>query len=140
MTKRWIFLLALFSMLSLSSLALAQKGGGAGFKYDDFSISKKDMGQSHLYTIDLRITDKIASEADFIVDFDYDHIRRVGIIMQAYYSNLLGKSQWLQFPFPNGIFIMPSNLLLPIADWLKHGMKSDGSWWVRIVMLVPNND
>ncbi len=110
------------------------------FDYKDFSISKKDIGESYIYTADLRITDKIVEEGDFIVDFEYSHIRHDGLIMQVYYSNAMGKAQWSQFPFPNGIYIMPSSLLLPIGEWIEHGMKSDGSWWVRIVMLVPKNE
>jgi len=31
--------------------------------------------------------------------------------------------------------LMPNSLYLPIDKWLESGVKANGSWWVRIVIL-----
>ncbi len=123
----------IFIIVLLISVCRMANAGGS--KYEDLSITKKGVGNSCLYTFDVRITEKLASEEDLILDHNYDNIRSDGVIMQVYYSNVLGKAQWTQFPFPNNIYLMPGSILLPIQRWLEHGMKSDGSWWVRVVLL-----
>ena len=109
-----------------------------GYKYENFSIKKTDLGSSLMYTIDLRITEEVGSESDYLIDLNYSNIREEGTIMQTFYSNAFGKAQWAPFPFSSNIYIMPNSLLLPISRWIEQGMKTDGTWWVRIVMLIPN--
>ena len=106
--------------------------------YENLSIKKSTLESSILYTIDLRITKDIGNKSDFLIDINYSNIREDGAIMQVYYSNAYGKAQWVSFPFSSNIYIMPNSLLLPINRWVEQGMKIDGSWWVRIVMLIPN--
>ena len=108
-----------------------------GYEYENFSIKKTDLGSSFMYTIDLRITEEMASKSDYIVDLNYPNIREDGTIMQVFYSNAFGKAQWVPFPFSSNIYIMPNNLLLPIGQWVEHGMKTNGTWWIRIVMMIP---
>ncbi len=107
------------------------------YEYENFSVKKNDLGSSFMYTIDLRITEDVGRESDYLVDLNYSNIREDGAIMQVFYSNALGKAQWVPFPFPSNIYVMPNSLLLPIGRWTEHGMKTDGTWWVRIVMLIP---
>ena len=109
-----------------------------GYEYENFSIKKTDLGSSLMYTIDLRITEEVGSKSDYLIDVNYSNIREEGTIMQTFYSNALGKAQWVPFPFSSNIYIMPNSLLLPISRWMEQGMKTDGTWWVRIVMLIPN--
>ena len=106
--------------------------------YENLSIKKSTLESSILYTIDLRITKDIGNKSDFLIDINYSNIREDGAIIQVYYSNAYGKAQWVPFPFSSNIYIMPNSLLLPINRWVEQGMKIDGSWWVRIVMLIPN--
>ena len=108
-----------------------------GYEYENFSIKKTDLGSSFMYTIDLRITEEMASKSDYIVDLNYPNIREDGTIMQVFYSNAFGKAQWVPLPFSSNIYIMPNNLLLPIGQWVEHGMKTNGTWWIRIVMMIP---
>ena len=108
------------------------------YEYENFSIKKTDLDSLFMYTIDLRITKDIAGESDYLIDLNYSNIREEGTIMQTFYSNALGKAQWVPFPFSSNIYIMPNSLLLPISRWVEQGMKTDGTWWVRIVMLIPN--
>ena len=111
-----------------------------GYEYENFSIKKTNLGSSFMYTMDLRITEDIASESDYLIDLNYSNIREDGTIMQVYYSNALGKAQWVPFPFSSNIYIMPNSLLLPIGRWIEQGMKTNGTWWVRIVMLIPHSE
>lgn len=110
----------------------------AEMKYNDISVSHKDVGGSAcLSTIDVRITDELAKEPDYLIDYDYSNIRKDGVLMNVYYSNVLGKAQWVDFPSPHGIYLMPTSIYLPIEKWINKGVKTDGSWWVRIVLLNP---
>ena len=122
--------LTLLTMLSAFTLF-----SYASIKYEDLSISHKDVGSSCLSTIDVRITEDLAKQSDFLVDYNYSNIRKDGVLMSVYYSNILGKSQWVDFPSPHGIYLMPTSIYLPIKEWIKKGVKADGSWWVRIVIL-----
>ena len=63
------------------------------YEYENFSVKKTDLGSSFIYTIDLRITEDIASKSDYLIDLNYSNIREDGTIMQVYYSNALGKAQ-----------------------------------------------
>jgi len=100
----------------------------------DVTISEVDLGNSCLTTIDVNITENIAKEEDLIIDYDYGKIRKEGVIMNVYYSNILGKSQWTDFPSPSNIYLMPSSILLPIKRWINNGMQTNGMWWVRVVL------
>jgi len=100
----------------------------------DVTISEVDLANSCLTTIDVNITENIAKEEDLIIDYDYGKIRKEGVIMNVYYSNILGKSQWTDFPSPSNIYLMPSSILLPIKRWIKNGMQTNGMWWVRVVL------
>ena len=103
-------------------------------KNKDVTISEVDLGNSCLTTIDVNITENIAKEEDLIIDYDYGKIRKEGVIMNVYYSNILGKSQWTDFPSPSNIYLMPSSILLPIKRWINNGMQTNGMWWVRVVL------
>ena len=59
--------------------------------------------------------------------------------MNVYYSNAVGRAQWTDFPSPTNIYLMPSSILVPIKRWIKNGMKTNGTWWVRIVLLRGEN-
>jgi hypothetical protein len=109
----------------------------AQMQYEDFSISHKSIGSSCMSTIDLRITEEIGKQSDYLIDYDYGNIRKDGVLMSVYYSNLLAKAQWNDFPSPHGIILMPTNLYLPIDKWIESGVKANGSWWIRIVILNP---
>ena len=100
----------------------------------DVTISEVDLANSCLTTIDVNITENIAKEEDLIIDYDYGKIRKEGVIMNVYYSNILGKSQWTDFPSPSNIYLMPSSILLPIKRWINNGMQTNGMWWVRVVL------
>ena len=103
-------------------------------KNKDVTISEVDLANSCLTTIDVNITENIAKEEDLIIDYDYGKIRKEGVIMNVYYSNILGKSQWTDFPSPSNIYLMPSSILLPIKRWINNGMQTNGMWWVRVVL------
>ncbi len=105
--------------------------------YDDLSVSHKSVGSSCLSTIDVKITEELGKKDDLLVDYDYSNIRKDGVLMNVYYSNIMGKAQWVDFPSPHGIYLMPNSLYLPIDKWIKSGVKANGSWWVRIVILNP---
>ena len=122
----------LLFLLTLSTFTL---NAYAAMTYEDLSITHKNVGSSCLSTIDVRITEELGKESDLLVDYDYSNIRKDGILMNVYYSNILGKSQWNDFPSPHGIVLMPTSLYLPIDKWLKDGVQANGMWWIRIVML-----
>ena len=128
--KKQLLLNLLLSTLFISS-AFAQ------MEYEDFSITHKSIGSSCISTIDLRITEEIGKQPDYLVDYDYGSIRKDGVLMSVYYSNILGKAQWNDYPSPHGIILMPTSLYLPIDRWLDSGVVANGTWWIRIVILNP---
>ena len=79
----------LLFLLTLSALTLHAY---AAMTYEDLSVSHKNVGSSCLSTIDARITEELGKESDLLVDYDYSNIRKDGILMNVYYSNILGKS------------------------------------------------
>ena len=105
----------------------------------DISISNESLSNSCLTTIDINITENLALKDDLIIDYDYGKIRREGVFMNVYYSNAIGRAQWTDFPSPTNIYLMPSSILVPINRWIKNGMKTNGTWWVRIVLLRGGN-
>ena len=105
----------------------------------DIFISESEIGKGCITTIDLNITENLAQDSDLILDYNYGSIRSSGIIMNVFYSNALGRSQWTDFPSPTNIYLMPSSILVPINRWIKNGMKTNGTWWVRIVLLRGGN-
>lgn len=121
--------------LSLLILLTLTLNSYAVMTYEDLSVTHKSVGSSCLSTIDVRITEELGKESDLLVDYDYSNIRKDGVLMNVYYSNILGKAQWVDFPSPHGIYLMPNSLYLPIDRWLESGVKTNGSWWVRIVIL-----
>ena len=105
----------------------------------DVTVSNSDLSNGCLTKIDVNLTKNLAKKDDLIIDYDYGEIRREGVIMNVYYSNILGRSQWTDFPSPSNIYLMPSSVLLPISRWIKDGMQTDGMWWVRVVLLRNGN-
>ena len=55
--------------------------------------------------------------------------------MNVYYSNAIGRAQWTDFSSPTNIYLMPSSFFVSVNRWIKNGMKTNGIWWVRIVLL-----
>lgn len=104
-------------------------------KQEDFTISHQNIGNACLTTVDVNITEKLAEDGDLIIDYDYQDIRSNGALMTIYYSNIVAKAQWNDFPSPSGIKLMPNTIFIPIADLVKSGMDTTGLWWVRVVLL-----
>ncbi len=121
--------------ISIIILGLVLSLASAQAQEKDINISNQRLSSSCLTTIDIRITERLAQKKDLIINYDYGKIRREGILMNVYYSNAVGKAQWTDFPSPTNIYIMPSSILVPINRWIQNGMKTNGSWWVRIVLL-----
>ena len=128
--KDQIFIIIFLLFLGLTSVQAEEK---------DTSISNESLSNSCLTTIDINITENLAQKDDLIIDYDYGKIRREGVFMNVYYSNAIGKAQWTDFPSPTNIYLMPSSILVPLKRWIKNGMQTDGTWWVRIVLLRSGN-
>jgi len=139
MVMKMNFKLRILSLVLLPIFLLMSNISYAYMNYKDLSISHKDVGSSCMSTIDIRITKELGEKADYLVDYDYSNIRKDGVLMNVYYSNILGKSQWIDFPSPHNIYLMPTSIYLPIEGWLKNGVVADGSWWIRIVILNPKS-
>ena len=101
--------------------------------YDESNINK-------IYTIDIRITEDIAFEEIYSINFDYPHIREKGFIIQMYYSNsFFGQSQWTPFRDISGIYIHSNDIQLPIKSWTDAGLGTSGNSWVRLVIITSDN-
>ncbi len=128
-TSWWIIFTSISLLFLGSTFALADE--------DDVTISNETLGNSCLTTIDINVTEDLAQQDDLLIDYNYSKIRREGVMMNVYYSNAMGQSQWTDFPPPTGIYLMPTHILIPLKTWLDKGVQSNGSWWVRIVLLKP---
>ena len=133
----FLTLVVLFSGIGVFILVLIPNPVEASNQ--DVTVSNSDLSNGCLTTIDVNLTKNLAKNDDLIVDYDYGEIRREGVIMNVYYSNILGRSQWTDFPSPSNIYLMPNSVLLPISRWIKDGMQTDGMWWVRVVLLRNGN-
>ena len=89
---------------------------------------------SRILTIDLRLKPEHAKEEEVFIDIPYDNLRHSGAIFQLYYSGAMGKAQWVTFPDNGDIYIQPNSLMLPVAKWMKQGLRE--GQFIRVVMIV----
>ena len=88
---------------------------------------------SQILTIDLKIKPEHAKEEEVFIDIPYRNLRHSGVILQLYYNSAVGKAQWVSFPQTGRIFVHPNSLMLPVADWMKQGLKE--GQFIRVVMI-----
>lgn len=125
--------------LILTTIILTMLAQPVWADLEDVFSSNVDVAGGCLTTIDIKITERLAEQSDLIIDYDYGKIRKEGVLMNVYYSNVAARAQWTDFPSPSNIYLMPSSIFIPIGRWVQNGMKTDGTWWARIVLLRAGN-
>ena len=130
--KKWLLM-----AISIGTSLMGLHQTSQAFEYKDFSINKSVTRDSCLMTIDIRINEKISKKVAYDIDIHYPGIRRNGPLIQVYYSNILGKASWFPMSDTGPVVVHVGGIALPISKWVEQGMKTDGSWWVRVVALYP---
>jgi hypothetical protein len=89
---------------------------------------------NEIITIDLKIKENYANEESVSVILPYNNLRYSGAIVQLYYNGVAGKSQWVTFPNPGGVYLMPGAIMLPVQKWIERGLKPGKI--IRIVEMI----